>query len=149
MKTELNYIPAAHVGEVWRLAESFLEQMIPRSNGRLSRGSLARDLVAGRLQLWLAWAPETKEVRAAALTEVYTAPTGLSVCTVRGCAGQGAEDWVHHLGTIETWAREQGCAVMEAMARKGWAKHLGDYKMTHVLLEKPLHAVAEAAHVGR
>ena len=41
---------------------------------------------------------------------------------------------------IEDFAKEEGCKMMELIARPGWQKVLNifDYKRTHVVLEKKI-----------
>jgi hypothetical protein len=41
-----------------------------------------------------------------------------------------------YLDELERYATAQGCNGMRIYGRKGWARKLPDYKMTHVLLEK-------------
>ena len=54
------------------------------------------------------------------------------------CGGKDKARWVHLLSEIEEFARRAGCAAVEAVARKGWAKVLPDYRLTHVLLRREI-----------
>lgn len=71
-------------------------------------------------------------------TELYTDVGGNRCCMIRFCSGEGANDWLHLLVKIELWAKAEGCKFLDMDARKGWAKHLPDYKVTHWVLQKAL-----------
>ena len=97
---------------------------------------LLERFVRGEWQLWLVW---DGTPRAIVGTELYVEMTGLKCCMIRFCTGGGAAEWSHLLGKIEAWARDEGCTYLDMLARKGWAKHLPDYKLTHVELQKELN----------
>jgi hypothetical protein len=48
--------------------------------------------------------------------------------------------WQHLISEIEDFAKENGCKMMELIARPGWQRVLKifDYKRTHVVLEKQI-----------
>ena len=43
---------------------------------------------------------------------------------------------MHLISEVEDWARTQGCDIMEAEARPGWARSMKEYKKTRIILEK-------------
>lgn len=121
--------------QVWPLVRDLVRRVCERSEGRYAEEPIARHLLAGDWQLWVVW---DGSVRAIVITELYTDVSGIKCCMIRVCTGHGARDWSHLLEDIEEWARREGCAKLDMLARKGWAKHLPDYRMTHVMLEKDL-----------
>jgi hypothetical protein len=84
---------------------------------------------------------DEKRLRAVILTQIMLRHGGGTNCRVLACAGDGMAQWVHLIGELEAWAREQGCKIMEPFARPGWAKMLRPYgyKLAHVVLEKDLN----------
>lgn len=133
---DLVCIPPASVPDVYPMVRRWLEGVAERSGGRWSVPGLLERFVRGEWQLWLVW---DGTPRAIVGTELYLEMTGLKCCMVRFCTGGGAAEWSHLLGKIESWARDEGCTYLDMLARKGWARHLPDYKLTHVELQKELN----------
>lgn len=111
-----------------------LIELVERHHGELSLKGIYQRLMTDWV-LWLVW---TGEVKAVLATELYFDVGGMKRCRIPFCTGSGAKQWVHLLAEIEAWARAEGCKKLDVIARKGWARQLPDYKMTHVLLEKAL-----------
>lgn len=133
----LRLVPVPYLAQVWPDIASWITGVVERSDGRWSVELIAKQFLSGEWQLWVVWDGES--VAAVIGTEVYTYnATGLQAVRVVFTTGTGAAKWTHLLSEIEAWAREQGAVKFEMTARKGWAKHLPDYKLTHVLLEKDL-----------
>lgn len=131
----LQQIPKQHVRDVYPLVRDLMRKVCARSDGRYAEAPIARKLLAGDWQLWLVW---NGSVKAIVVTELYLDVSGLKCCMIRVCTGRGAKDWTHLIADIEDWARREGCAKLDMIARKGWARELPDYRMTHVMLEKDL-----------
>ena len=93
------------------------------------------ELRAGRMQLWLAAAPD--RVRMACITQVQVRPRA-KVGVVLYVTGTERQQWLGFLPVIENWFREQGCARVEIWARRGWERVLAGYAKTHSMMEKPL-----------
>ena len=130
----LVYIPRRSFPDAWPALAPLAQSVIDRSGGRISEGTLFQSVLEGSQHIWTVW--DGNEIRALVGAEVGFAPTGLKICTVNFATGRDSHEWLHLLDEIETWAREIGCGKMEMWARKGWARKLPDYRMTHVLLEK-------------
>jgi hypothetical protein len=134
-KVDLVQIPTRAIVEVFPTIKGWLEGLAERSGGRWSVSGLLQKFVAGDWQLWMVW---DGKPRAIVGTELYLEMTGMKCCMIRFCTGSGAPEWQHLLGNIEDWARLEGCSYLDMLARKGWAKHLPEYKLTHVELERDL-----------
>ena len=133
--TQLVPVPTEHVPIVW--AE--IRQMIIAATNRTGRDtekSVFESLCLGNSQLWMAWddGPE-----AIALTEMHQFPRR-KVLRITMMTGSRREKWIGFLKQIEDWAREQGCELMEPIARPGWRRILAPlgYKLSHVMLTKEL-----------
>lgn len=87
-------------------------------------------------QLWAAFRGD--EMIAACVTELVTIG-GRDVCNVRSIGGHSMKDWLHHIETIEAWARANGRSAMRfPEVRKGWQRILKDYAVTKITVEKEL-----------
>ncbi len=112
-----------------------MEAIVERSKGRYSVPGMLKRFATGDWHLWIVW---DGTVRAIVATELYLDVSGMKCCTIRFATGRDASGWAHHLDEIEAWARTEGCGRLDMIARKGWAKHLPAYRMSHVFLEKDL-----------
>lgn len=132
---ELVPIEPGKVRDVFPAVRGLIEAVAERSGGRWSVSGLLERFMRGDWQLWIVW---DGRVRAIVATELYREMTGIKCCMIRFCTGSGAAEWSHLLAKIEDFARAEGCVYLDMLARKGWAKHLPDYKLTHVELQKEL-----------
>lgn len=103
------------------------------SGGRVTPEGLFKRIEDGELQLWVA--VDGRDVHALLLTEIIQYPA-LKACHIELCAGENRHEWLHFLGQVEQWAREQGCEVMEGYMRPGWK--LDGYRVRRHVTEKKL-----------
>ena len=118
-----------------RDVQRLLDEMCERHEGELSLSGITERLIR---RDWIMWLVVADGIEAVLATELYRDVGGDKRCRIPFCTGGGAKRWVRLLSQIEDWARSEGCARIDMIARKGWARHLPDYKMTHVVLEKSL-----------
>ena len=128
--------PAA-LPELWPSVAPFIALGCAQSNGRFLPQDIVKAVAAGDWQLWAA--EKDGAVEAMLLTRVLVYPRLKSV-EMLSAIGRERRDWTPFIAEIETWARANGCALMEALARPGWERVLAPYgyRKTHVLLEKRL-----------
>lgn len=131
----LNLIPADKIESVLPLIENHLSSVVERSRGQLTAREIIEAFRSGKYQLWLIWDGQPLAIGA---TEVIAVASGMKLCLIHFWAGENSLDWLHLIDDLEAWAKHQGCRRMKGYMRKGWAKRLADYRMTHVLLEKDL-----------
>lgn len=131
----LNLIPAENIDSVLPLIADKLRSICERSRGLIDFQATVDAFRSGNLQLWIVW---DGSVMAVGATELQVMATGLKVCTIRFLTGENSLDWLHTLADLEAWAKHNGCHRVAGYMRKGWAKRLSDYKMSHVYLEKEL-----------
>lgn len=132
----LVYIPREVFPDAWPVIAPMVESVIARSGGRVSVETLVHEVAEGKQHVWTVW--DGDEVRALVGAEIGFAPTGLKLCTINFASGRDSHEWIHLLSEVEAWAASIGCQKVEMWARKGWARKLPDYRMTHVLLERDL-----------
>lgn len=136
MKPDLVKIPPEDVAQVWPLVIDLVDQGVANTGGRYTSEAL-RDLAeAGDWQLFVVW--NGGEVLAVVMTEIYSEISGLKVASIPFVAGHDRKQWLHLLPSLEGWAEQAGATYIKTWARRGWARHLPDYKLTHVMLEKRL-----------
>lgn len=90
------------------------------------------------MNIWLAL-DDKKHHAALALTEIVDYPR-IRVCKLLACTGEDASKWIDLLSGIETWAKSNGCGVIQPICRPGWERLLKPhgYTKTHIQLEKTL-----------
>lgn len=128
-------IQSDQIHAVWTEVEPWIAAACARNRGKYDAQDILAGLLSGEDQLWI-WRSPT--AYAIGVTRLSNYPK-CKVCAVRIVTGTNSIEWREQtLRVIEDWARANGCASMELIARKGWARHLKDYDMTHVYLEKTL-----------
>lgn len=132
----LSGVPAASIQKYWLVVEKFVASALKYSNGRYRLVDVFAALIKQDMQLWVA-GNEDGSVKVCAITEVIDYPS-MRVANFFLVAGEEREGWLHHLESVEEWAREKGCVKLELRGRKGWEKVLKDWNMSQIILEKDL-----------
>ncbi len=133
-------VRAESLPEWWPHVAPLVALACARSSGKFEPADVARAAAASRFQLWVGTdEADPSLVRVMLLTRLLPYPR-LLACEVLACVGDDRPDWEDHLATVEAWAKAQGCALMQPIARPGWERVLAKrgYKKTHVMLEKKL-----------
>ena len=123
------------------LLEKFWPHVSPLIAAAMRRGRITdfavvdRAVLSGNALLWIAC--DGGRIHAAAVTEL-SAVAGERFCTITACGGSGRAQWLPLIAELEDYARREGCAAMRIFGRTGWARVLPDYRVSRVLLEKPL-----------
>lgn len=122
------------VRQFWPFVAPMLKAAISRTN--LSRfQDIEDDVLDGDGLLWLAVADH--KILAAATTILVRVENGL-VCVLTACGGNDMSLWLPLLEGIEKYAKAEGCLSLRIFGRKGWGRALPQYKVTNIVLEKPL-----------
>ena len=109
------------------------------SKGRERAEGLLRAIETADMQLWIWW-PAADHVKAVCITEIVVCPA-VKICRIRACVGTDRSEWLAAaLPTIEAWAAQNGCDLVEPIARIGWERDLKalGYRKHHVLMSKAL-----------
>lgn len=123
------------VGECWPHVFDLIAKACSGSYGRLTPGAVLSDLKSGDMQLWVTH--DGGRIAACFVTTIIDYPLK-RYCRILIATGRGRQRWQHFMPVLESWARQQGCAGMESIARKGWTRVLAvfGWRQTHVFLEK-------------
>jgi hypothetical protein len=93
-------------------------------------GDVAREIIDGKAQHWRG---EKSEI----VTEIKSFPL-MKVCRV-WLAGGDMDELVNvMLPDVEAWAKDNGCARVEIVGRKGWKRALPEYREPYAVLHKEL-----------
>ena len=140
---ELVRIPIEELDKVWSMVEKDIKSALAYSS-QLTDSDFVYDLTKeGKFQLWVLWDKKQKitanKYFGVVVTELIKRKFG-KVCHIYIMTGRQRNKWQHLISKIEDFAKEEGCKMMELIARPGWQKVLNifDYKRTHVVLEKQI-----------
>lgn len=119
-------------------AEPFIRKACQHGDGDVAPSDIFRACRHGSMQLWLVYDDERGSLLVAAVvTSIIDAPRQKR-CLIAYLGGEGIWDWIHFLGQIEAWAKEQGCTLIDMRTRPGMEKILPGYSRQAVVLRKSL-----------
>ncbi len=129
-------VDPAKIRQFWPLARDMIRDAMQRAK-ITDFEDVERDILSGdsHTLLWLAW--NTRQILAAAVTQTEIINSD-RYCTILGCGGSGKDGWMHLIGDLETFAKNEGCKSMRIWGRRGWERELPTYKVNRVMLEKAL-----------
>jgi len=136
---KLIQIPPDVIGQAWPLIAPLLETAVAQSEGIFTLEGVARDVAEHRKQLWVVLDDENQNrAMAAGVTSLVTYEGGVKTAFIELLGGENMKQWFSLKPEIEAWAKSEGCAELNMWARKGWAKHLPDYRIARYLMRKEL-----------
>lgn len=134
---EITGLAAEHIDKFWRFIEPRLSTTIEDyGHGEFSIEDIYRDLLAGKLQLWIV----VREGRphGYCVTRIVDYDK-LRVCRTVLLVGDNFDDWFPALeARVSLWARSLGCTRLEASGRRGWARKLKAWNFAYVTMHKEL-----------
>lgn len=134
----LRRVEPHELGDLWETLRGRVSSCCARSGGKYEPVDVLTLCLTRRMDLWVA-VDDTDKICALGLTEIVEYPRN-KVCKFLACTGENAADWTGLLGSLEAWAKAQGCAAMEPICRPGWERFLSahGYRKRHVEMEKRL-----------
>lgn len=113
-------LTAAEADRCWPRLVPLLQRALDRGPPTHRTDDLHREVRSGDLVAFVAGAPDAP--RGVALVEIADEP-GLRTCSVAWLAGRGFRDWIGPMqAAIENFGRAEGCRLLEARGRPGWAR---------------------------
>ena len=132
-------IPADAVPKLWHMAAKLLEICTSRTHGATTPEAELQHIMASKKQLWLIVDQDTKaDPLAAGITSLQKNEDGSLTANIEFLGGENMKQWFSLKGTFEDWAKAEGCSDIRLWARKGWARHLDDFTITHYMMRKEL-----------
>jgi histone acetyltransferase (RNA polymerase elongator complex component) len=140
---ELVRIPIVELDKVWSLVEKDIKNALAYS-GQLNDSNFVYETAKeDKFQIWVIWDKTQKKTIdkyfGVVVTEIIKRKHG-KVCHVYIVTGRQMSKWQHLINRVEEFAKDEGCKMMELIARPGWQKVYNNhgYKKTHVVLEKQI-----------
>jgi len=140
---ELVRIPIIELDKVWSLVEKDIKSALAYSGQLTDSDYVFETAKEDKFQVWVIWDKKEKQTSdkyfGVVVTEIIKRKYG-KVCHVYIVTGRQMSKWQHLISRVEEFAKDEGCKMMELIARPGWQKVYNNhgYKKTHVVLEKQI-----------
>jgi len=140
---ELVRIPIKELDKVWGLIEKDIRDALHYSSQLTSSDYVLNTAKEGKFQIWVLWdkskTTPVDKYFGVVVTEIIKRQLG-KVCHIYIMTGRQRHKWQYLVKDIEQFAKDEGCQMMELIARPGWQKVLNNYgyQRTHVVLEKKI-----------
>lgn len=139
---ELIQIPPEAAPKVWPLALKMLAKAYEYADGKVAPEQDLKHIIAKTKQLWVVVDPESETPKnkavAVGVSSLQINDDGTKTANIETLGGEGMKDWFSLRGEFEEWAKREGCKDVRLWARKGWVKHLVDFKLTAYIMRKEL-----------
>ena len=130
----LRQIPPLAVLYEWPRVAPLVRQAMEQGDGCYLEADVAMACMAGQWQLWVSGSGG--EIKAVLITEILNFPRKRK-CLLRYAAGT-LGGILPHWEVFASWAREQGCDMVEIYGREGWEKTLPEWKKCHAVFQREL-----------
>ena len=140
---ELVRIPIIELDKVWSLVEKDIKSALAYSGQLTDSDYVFETAKEDKFQVWVIWDKKEKQASdkyfGVVVTEIIKRKHG-KVCHVYIVTGRQMSKWQHLISRVEEFAKNEGCKMMELIARPGWQKVYNNYgyKKTHIVLEKQI-----------
>ena len=140
---ELVRIPIIELDKVWSLVEKDIKSALTYSGQLTDSDYVFETAKEDKFQVWVIWDKKEKQTSdkyfGVVVTEIIKRKHG-KVCHVYIVTGRQMSKWQHLISRVEEFAKDEGCKMMELIARPGWQKVYNNhgYKKTHIVLEKQI-----------
>jgi hypothetical protein len=132
-RVRLAMVPEHMISAIWPVALPFLKAAEEEGSLQAVNDWLG-DCINGKAQLWVV-VSDVDTVEGAGVTRLVGAPGG-KLCIIEAFGAKRGNDEL--LGTVERWAKDEGCNMMRVYGRLGWMRRLKDYRPTGVILDRTL-----------
>jgi hypothetical protein len=122
------------VHRIWHLAKPILAPAFDK-NSDATIEAVERDALCGLALLWLA--TDDGKLIAAATTAINQTPRH-KICLVTSAGGVHSTLWDQFMPMVESYAKAEGCELVRAAGRAGWARVLTGYRQPWIVLDKRL-----------
>lgn len=127
---------------MWPLATKLLAKAYEYSDGKVTQDKDIKHVIEKTKQLWMVIDTESAEPKnkavAAGVSSLQVNDDGSKTANIETLGGENMKEWFSLRGEFEEWAKREGCKDVRLWARKGWVKHLVDFKLTAYIMRKEL-----------
>jgi len=138
-EVKVTAVPPVGCPQMWPLVRSMLEPAVRRSGGRWTMEALYMALCMGHQNLWVAYVDDETRRPLAAMTTMIAEYPNSTMLAVQFLGGEEIQEWFGLMvDTLDRYARDCGCAGVEAVARHGfwpWMKK-GGYQKVNTVYER-------------
>jgi len=134
-------IPPPAIAGLWPLAARMLAPALAYAHGATDLATELKHLTEQKKQLWMVVIGEpdaNAKAVASGITSLQKNADGSITANIEYFGGENMKAWFSLKDTFEAWARDEGCRDVRLWARKGWARHLPDFRITHYIMRKEL-----------
>lgn len=128
-------VPREYLSSWWPLVADQIRRVADRTPEWTLEGMVGR-LERGEWLLWLVW--DGSSVLGVGASHIWLADDGSKILDIPFMTGRDMVRWHRLFERLEEYARGEGVSRMRLTARKGWARILKGFDVTHVLMEKGL-----------
>lgn len=120
MTVKISLVPTEHTVPVWPKVRRFMVESAEYTYGRYEAEDILDSVLDGN-QLWIAFTDEG-DVIGAVVTSIENYPRKRALA-MHFCGGEDLARWKGPmLKTLQMWARDAGCDVIESSGRPGWTR---------------------------
>ncbi len=130
--------PPENVEQLWPVAAPMLARAIEYTDGETSIPRVAHEVASLSKQLWFVVPRNGGPPIASGVTSLKKKDDGTIIAEIELFSGDNMDTWFDQKEVFEQWARDEGCKKIRIISRRGWAKPLKDYKITHYIMVKEL-----------
>lgn len=127
-------LPPDTIPTLWKTIRPRIMSGVDRSSGRLTEQSAYDLLCSGKWQCWTYW--EGRECLAVVVTRLGVESSGMKTLEALMASGDHRDRWQRlAVEELKKFAKQEGCALFELVARPGWERVFTEFRKTHVMLE--------------
>jgi len=137
---QLMMVPPQLIERTWPIVEHFFEGAPAWWTARYDKESVRTLFLEGHMQLWCA--NDEDHILGVLVTELRNYPL-MKICNIVLLVGTDMPRWMHHLETVELWARREKAEFIHAVGRPGLKRVLKPwgYEQEAVALVKNLETM--------
>lgn len=139
MSADLIPVDPSLVKDIWPHVRALVKGAIDKTD-LCNFGDIEREVLGGLQLLWLAW--NGTAIEAAAVTQLVLI-NDRKICVLVACGAPRSpvvdrKRWPPLMAGIEQFARNEGCAAVRIIGRRGWQRILADYRANYVVMDRKL-----------
>lgn len=148
MTTIITAVPKEHISNIWQVVSPALDKAIERTHGRFHNVDILTSLIEGTASLWLAIKQNdgtdtegSGEIIGSLVFVIAEYPSMMKCGRIDYIAGKDRDEWFDEMWTaVRNYAKAEGCASLEMVARPGTAAYVDKWggKRVGILMEYDL-----------
>lgn len=134
VEVKIFQLPPAAIEPLWPSLRQKLLPAIERSRGLLSEQNTLEKLTAFQWQCWVAY--HGTDLKAAIVTRIMTAPSGLRLLDAVLAGGEDRKIWQRPIvERLKQFMRDEKCQTFQLLGRRGWERVYPEFKVEQIIME--------------